>query len=72
MMSARELATPLARAINIYRRVAKRELDDELCRDVARHIKALADRGVDDANSLTVLGLSYLRGCDGQRRRRNR
>jgi hypothetical protein len=66
-VSARELATPLARAINIYCRLSNRELENEICRDVARHMRALAGRGVDDPNSLTVHGLSYLRRRDQER-----
>jgi hypothetical protein len=61
MTSNQQLAKPLARAISIYSRVARHRLDDALRRDLARHIKTLADRGVADADRLTVHGLSYLR-----------
>jgi uncharacterized protein YjbJ (UPF0337 family) len=40
-----------------YRRVARRELDDDVCRDLARHIKGFADQGIADSNMLTVHGL---------------
>jgi len=61
MPSSEELAKPLARAINIYSRVTRRELDPNICRELARHIKKLAQQGVEDPNRLTVHGLSYLR-----------
>lgn len=60
MASLQEIAKPLARAISIYRRVAKHEPDDDARRGLARHIKKLADEGVADSGALTVHGLSYL------------
>src|SRR5690242_2428747 len=53
MPSPEELARPLARAINIYSRVTKRELDQDMRRELARHIKKLAQQGVEDPNRLT-------------------
>lgn len=58
---AKEIAKPLVRAINIYRRVAHHDLDQQTRRQLARHIKGLAEQGVQDPNRLTVHGLSYLR-----------
>jgi hypothetical protein len=72
MASLQEIAKSLARAISIYRRVARRELDDDACRDLARHIKKLADQGIADSNRLTVHGLSYLNRREAQRRRPKR
>lgn len=69
MASIEEIAKPLARAINIYSRVARHRLDDELCRELARHIKKLADQGIEDSNRLTVHGLSYLRSREQGRRK---
>jgi hypothetical protein len=63
-MSPVEIAKPLARAIKIYRKVAKHDLDARTRRDLARHIKDLAERGVCDAGRLTVHGLTYLRSRD--------
>jgi hypothetical protein len=63
-MTPQKIAKPLARAINIYRRVARHELDPRMRRDLARHIKRLAEQGVDDPARLTVHGLSYLRRLD--------
>ena len=63
-MSSAEIAKPLARAINIYRRVARHDLDARMRRDLARHIKQLVERGVRDPSRLTVHGLSYLRSRD--------
>ena len=60
-MSHLEIAKPLSRAINIYRRVARHELDQHTRRQLARHIKGLAEQGVQDPGRLTVHGLSYLR-----------
>jgi hypothetical protein len=59
-----EIAKPLARAMKIYRRVARHDLDVQTRRDLARHIKRLAERGVRDPDRLTVHGLSYLQGRD--------
>jgi hypothetical protein len=60
-MSNIEIAKPLSRAINIYRRVARRDLDLRTRREVARHMKGLAAQGVEDPGQLTVHGLSHLR-----------
>jgi hypothetical protein len=65
-MSSVEIATPLARAIRIYRKVARHELDPRMRRDLARHIRQLAGQGIDDPGRLTVHGLSYLRKHDRQ------
>jgi hypothetical protein len=70
MPSPEELARPLARAINIYSRVTRRELDLNIRRELARHIKKLAQQGVEDPNRLTVHGLSYLRRHVAAPRRR--
>jgi uncharacterized protein YjbJ (UPF0337 family) len=72
MVSLQEIAKPLARAINIYRRIARRELDDDVCRDLARHIKGLADQGIADSDRLTVHGLSYLNRRETGHRRPGR
>ena len=63
-MSSVEIAKPLARAIKIYRRVARHDLDTQMRRDLARHIKRLAEHGVRDPGRLTVHGLSYLQSID--------
>ena len=63
-MSNVEIAKPIARAINIYRRVARHDLDHQTRRDVARHIRGLAKQGVQDPTQLTVHGLSYLRSLE--------
>jgi hypothetical protein len=60
-MSNIEIAKPLSRAISIYRKIARRDLDRGTRREVARHIKGLAEQGVDDPAQLTVHGLSHLR-----------
>ena len=60
-MSTLNIAKPLARAINIYRSVTKHDLDMQTQRDLARHIKKIAEQGTHDAGRLTVHGLSYLR-----------
>jgi hypothetical protein len=72
MASIQEIAKPLARAIKIYSRVARRRLDDDLRRELARHIKRLADQGIEDSNRLTVHGLSYLRAREQRRRKSTR
>lgn len=72
MASIQEIAKPLARAINIYSRVARRRLDNDLRRELARHIKKLADQGIEDSNKLTVHGLSYLRAREQRRRKSSR
>jgi hypothetical protein len=59
-----EIAKPLVRAIRIYRRMARHELDRSVKRALARHIKHLADQGVHDLDRLTVCGLSYLQTMD--------
>ena len=64
MPSVEHIARPIARAIKIYRSVARHELDLRTRRDLARHIKRLAEQGVEDQNRLTVHGLSYLRHRD--------
>ncbi len=64
MSSVEHIAKPIARAIKIYRSVARHELDLCIRRDLARHIKRLAEQGVEDQNRLTVHGLSYLRRRD--------
>jgi hypothetical protein len=69
MLSA-EIAKPLVRAIRIYRRVAKHELDRSVRRELARHIKHLTNQGVHDSDRLTVCGLSYLRTLDRQKSHR--
>jgi hypothetical protein len=68
MPSPEELAKPLARAVKIYSRVTRRELDQNIRRELARHIKKLAQQGVEDPNRLTVHGLSYLRRHAAPRR----
>jgi hypothetical protein len=60
MSSTAEIARPIARAINIYCSVAGHGIDVATRRDLARHIRGLADQGVDDPGRLTVHGLSYL------------
>jgi hypothetical protein len=60
-MTSVEIAKPLARAIKIYRRVARHDVDAPTRHDLARHIKQLAEDGVRDPSRLTVHGLSYLR-----------
>jgi len=72
MASIQEIARPLARAIKIYSRVARRRLDDDLRRELARHIKRLADQGIEDSNRLTVHGLIYLRAREQRRRKSTR
>jgi hypothetical protein len=72
MASIEEIAKPLARAINIYSRVVRHPLDDDMRRELARHIKKLADQGIEDSNRLTVHGLSYLRSHERRRRMRQK
>jgi hypothetical protein len=60
-MSLLHLTKPLARAINIYRSMAGHDLDLQTQRDLARHIKRVAERETQDPGRLTVHGLSYLR-----------
>ena len=70
MTSVETIARPIARAIKIYRNVARHDLDLRTRRDLARHIKRLAERGVHDTDRLTVHGLSYLREVDQHTRPR--
>jgi hypothetical protein len=63
MSSVAEIARPLARAINIYCSVAGCGIDLCTRRYLARHIRGLAEQGVDDPGRLTVHGLSYLRNA---------
>jgi len=56
--SMETIAKPLAGEINIYRSVARHDLDMPTKRGLARHIKRLANQ---DPNRLTVHGLSHLR-----------
>jgi hypothetical protein len=62
-----EIAKPLFRAMKIYRRVAGHDLDQGMRRDLARHIRGLAEQGVHDPGRLTVCGLSYLRKLERER-----
>jgi hypothetical protein len=64
MTPTENIAKPIARAIKIYRSVARHDLDIRTRRGLARHIKRLADEGVQDPSRLTVHGLSYLRLVD--------
>jgi hypothetical protein len=48
--------------------MARHDLDRGMRRDLARHIKRLAEQGVQDQDRLTVHGLSYLRKLDRQSR----
>jgi hypothetical protein len=68
MTSVETIAKPIARAIKIYRSVARHDLDMPTRRGLARHIKRLADEGVQDQNRLTVHGLSYLRKLERRER----
>ena len=72
MPSLEEMAKPIARAINIYCRIARRELDGDLRRELARHIRTLANQGIEDPNRLTVHGLSYLRRHEPRHRQRSK
>ena len=65
-----EIAQPLFRALKIYRRVARHDLDHAMRRELARHIRGLAEQGLRDPGRLTVCGLSYLRKLDRQMKRR--
>lgn len=62
-----EIAKPLVRAMKIYRRMARHDLDQGTRRELARHIRGLAEQGVQDPGRLTVCGLSYLRQLERQR-----
>jgi hypothetical protein len=70
-MSKSNVAKPLARSINIYRSVTRHDLDMPTRRDLARHIKALAEQETQDPGRLTVHGLSYLRARDQKSKARN-
>ena len=63
-MLSTEVAKPVFRAIRIYRKVARHDLDRRLRRDVARHVRSLTEQGVHDPARLTVHALSYLRDRD--------
>ena len=64
MTPIENIAKPIARAIKIYRSVARQDLDLKARRGLAQHIKRLADEGVQDPNRLTVHGLTYLRNLE--------
>ncbi|WP_315769656.1 MULTISPECIES: hypothetical protein [unclassified Bradyrhizobium] len=64
-----ELAKPLSRAMQIYRRMTRHDLDQGTRRALARHMRGMTDQGVHDPGRLTVCGLSYLRQLDRQRDR---
>lgn len=66
-MSQVEIAKPLVRAMRIYRRMARHDLDQGTRRDLAQHIRRLAEQGEQDTGRLTVCGLSYLRDLERQR-----
>jgi hypothetical protein len=53
--------------MKIYRRMARHDLDPGMRRELARHIRGLAEQGVQDPGRLTVCGLSYLRQLERQR-----
>jgi hypothetical protein len=69
-MSASNIAKPLARAINIYRSMTRHDLDMRTQRDLARHIKTVAEQGTHDPGRLTVHALSYLRARERQSKER--
>jgi hypothetical protein len=71
-MSLSEIAKPLARAINIYRAVTRHDLDIQTQRDLARHIKKLAEQETQDPSRLTVHGLSFLRARERTSKQRAR
>jgi hypothetical protein len=66
MSSVSHIAKPLARAINIYRSMTRHDLDRRTQRELARHIKKMAEQGTQDPGRLTVHGLSYLRDRERQ------
>ncbi|MET0675338.1 MAG: hypothetical protein ABW175_06020 [Bradyrhizobium sp.] len=66
-----EIAKPLSRAMKIYRRMSRRDLDLGTRRDLARHIRGLAEQGMQDPGRLTVCGLSYLRKLERQKTAEN-
>ena len=63
-MASVEIAKPYARAIRIYRKVSRHDLDQRMRANLARHIKRLVEQGVKDPGRLTVCGLSYLQRMD--------
>jgi hypothetical protein len=69
-MTTLNIAEPIARAINIYRSMTRHDLDMRTKRDLARHIKAVAEGGTHDPSRLTVHGLSYLRARERQSKER--
>jgi hypothetical protein len=69
-MAALNIAKPLARAINIYRSMTRHDLDMQTQRDLARHIRKVAEQGTQDPGRLTVHGLSYLRARERQSKQR--
>jgi hypothetical protein len=71
-MSLSEVAKPLARAINIYRAVTRHDLDIQTQRDLARHIKKVAEQETQDPSRLTVHGLSFLRARERTSKQRAR
>jgi hypothetical protein len=66
MSSAQTIAKPLVRAIRIYATLARHGVDLWTRRDLARHIKKLAEQGLEDPGRLTVHGLSFLRSRERQ------
>ena len=69
-MASLNIAKPLARAINIYRSMTRHDLDKRTQRELARHIKKVAEQGTQDPGRLTVHGLSYLRARERQSKER--
>lgn len=55
--------------MQIYRRMARHDLDQGTRRALARHMRGMTDQCVHDPGRLTVCGLSYLRQLDRQRDR---
>ena len=70
MSSVSHIAKPLARAINIYRSMTRHDLDMRTQRELARHIKKMAEQGTQDPGRLTVHGLSYLQSRERQSKER--
>jgi hypothetical protein len=64
MSQLETIARPVARALSIYRKVARHNPGTQARRGLARHIKNLVEQGVRDPGRLTVHGLSYLRDQD--------
>jgi hypothetical protein len=71
-MSLSQIAKPIARAINIYRAMSWLDLDLPTQRDLARHIKRVAEQETQDPGRLTVYGLSFLRARERNSRQRTR